>query len=726
LGAAGGTGPYSWSVAGLPPGLSLTNGAISGIPKAAGTFNVQIAATDSGQRTATATLSLTVAPSEPFLIDGMSIPTAHPRLWFNDSNRLSRATTYFAAHPFTPNWDRYGAYQGAFDTALLHITTGSDCTPAITWAVSQATSPPDIPQPTNAGSDWIRSSGEPIAVTYDWCYDQLTAAQKTSLITKFNTYFGNVQQQTWGGLSGGVWMTQDNYFWGNFRNEFEWGIATHGDNAQADSFLQYALQTRWAAAVSAETTTDRGGITQEGHSYGPTTNAYPLIPIATSIAAGRDLFAENNFFKESLFWLAYAALPSQTHNHSVGINDWEFFTFGDDDKQYYSGNRPQIFYYGDFMTVVANSYAAGAGGYATQWLSQIVPVPSHFVGPETPSAIKSLAFSTMPLDFYGAGVGYLYGRKQWDTSSTVFQWQLGQATGSGHSHFDYGNFQIWRSGYWLTREAAGYADTIANFGNTGGADTKVPEAHNTLFINAMGINWHTDTLGPPVIERLESNSGYAYADVDLTTTYHASLDYPSYDNPCVAHVEREMVFVRSLETTVVFDRLASKDVPGGTTAAKVVKTFLIHFENTPTLVDSHNVDEVNGTQDLHVTTLLPASTDARRVVNEASCSGCDSMGLYRMEEDTSGAPQSYFLHTLQARDSSAPNLTVSVVDSNPASTTDGTFTVTLHPGSGSDAVIVFVKGVTSSGGSITIGGLNSPFRSDVQSMTVTDSGPVWH
>jgi hypothetical protein len=655
---------------------------------------------------------------------GLTVPAGHPRLWFNDSDRLNRAVAYFTAHPSTPDWG--SPYQGALDTALLHASTGSDCTPAITWATGLATTPPWNPAPSEAGSDWTRNDDEAVAVTYDWCYDQLSAAQKTTLITNFNAYLGNVEQQSWGGLYGGVWMTQNNYFWGNLRNEFEWGMATYGDNPQADSFLQDALQTRWAAVVSAETTTDRGGITQEGHDYGPTSNAYPLVPIATSISAGRDLFAENNFFKESLFWLIYATLPAPTHNRSVGIDDWEFFTFGDDEHSYYSGNRPQVFYYGDFMTVAANYWAPLPGGYAKQWLDQITPKQTHFTLPESTSTITPIPFSLLPRDFYGAGIGYLYGRKQWDTSSTVFQWQLGAGTGGGHFHYDYGNFQIWRGGYWLTREACGYSDSIANFGNTGGGDTSHPEAHNTLFVNGMGFDWHTEVLGAPAIQRVESGSGYAYADVDLTNAYHSTSNYPTYDNPGLAHVERELVFVRSLETTMVFDRLASKDIAGGATAAKVVKTFLIHFENNPTLVDGNNVDAVNGTQDLHVTTLLPAATDARRVVNEASCSGCDSMGLYRMEEDTSGAAQSYFLHALQARDASGSNLTASVVDSNPASTTDGIFTVTLHPGSGSDVVIVFVKGMTSSGGSITIGGANSPFRSDVQSMTVTDAGPVWH
>jgi len=38
------------------------------------------------------------------------------------------------------------------------------------------------------------------------------------------------------------------------------------------------------------------------------------------------------------------------------------------------------------------------------------------------------------------------------------------------------------------------------------------------------------------------------------------------------------------------------------------------------------------------------------------------------------------------------DLQASVVDSNSGSTTSGTFTVTLHPSTGSDTVIVFNKG----------------------------------
>jgi hypothetical protein len=47
--------------------------------------------------------------------------------------------------------------------------------------------------------------------------------------------------------------------------------------------------------------------------------------------------------------------------------------------------------------------------------------------------------------------------------------------------------------------------------------------------------------------------------------------------------------------------------------------------------------------------------------------------------------------------------------------------VTLDAG----VTVRFEKGMTSSGGSIRIDGTETPFRADVQTMSVTGDGPVW-
>lgn len=80
LAAIGGTAPYTFTASGLPPGLSMDNGAIAGTPTQAGTFAVAITATDStppvsgGPFTATVSnLSLSVA-SPPVSVTTASLP----------------------------------------------------------------------------------------------------------------------------------------------------------------------------------------------------------------------------------------------------------------------------------------------------------------------------------------------------------------------------------------------------------------------------------------------------------------------------------------------------------------------------------------------------------------------------------------------------------------------------------------------------------------------------
>ena len=82
---------------------------------------------------------------------------------------------------------------------------------------------------------------------------------------------------------------------------------------------------------------------------------------------------------------------------------------------------------------------------------------------------------------------------------------------------------------------------------------------------------------------------------------------------------------------------------------------------------------------------------------------------------TPGTAQSYILTVLQAKGSADPSLSPSLVDNGTS------WTVTLAPSNS----ITFQKGMTSSGGSITVDGVTTPFRNNVQAMTVSAAGPVW-
>lgn len=86
LAATGGTPPYTWSVSGLPPGISLdaSSGAITGMPSQAGTFDFTVTVTDSGTTALTGTpaqvtsrnYTVTIAPPAPTI--SSLTPTAAP------------------------------------------------------------------------------------------------------------------------------------------------------------------------------------------------------------------------------------------------------------------------------------------------------------------------------------------------------------------------------------------------------------------------------------------------------------------------------------------------------------------------------------------------------------------------------------------------------------------------------------------------------------------------
>jgi hypothetical protein len=313
--------------------------------------------------------------------------------------------------------------------------------------------------------------------------------------------------------------------------------------------------------------------------------------------------------------------------------------------------------------------------------------------PNTP-----LAFTGLPLDFWASGPRYLFGRNAWGTSATLFMLQLGDAPGDtiGHQHADYGSFQIWRGGRFVSRETAAYSGDgsteVTGYAGAAPVDGALGLAHNTVLVNGANPGPQY-TSGTAHVERLESRPGYAYAAVDLVPPASQLQEW-----------RRELVFVRALETLVVLDRLQ-------TASAAATKTFINHCETNPVLAGNDGATCTVGTQALTMTTLLPAAR-TYRVVDE----GSHTNSQYRIEVDTTpGTSQSYMLHVLQTRDAGGSALTPSVMDNG------ASYAVTLN----ASTSITFQKGMTSSGGSITIGAVVTPLRADVQSMTVTADGPAW-
>ncbi len=629
---------------------------------------------------------------------GLTIPTAHPRLWWN-AERRALATTWYQTHQFTPS------SSDSLGNAFRCVITGeaSFCTAAVNYAMNQMCSNAacNSPDPTvGVASDDARWEGENVILVFDWCYQYFTAAQRTTLINRWNTYFYNIRQHTWGGPD----QHQSNYNWGYMRNEIEWGIATWGENAQADANLQHGLVTRWQTnSVPHFQGGGRGGVMQEGSAYGSAIGQYSAVPFGSAALLGRDVNRETNFFREAVMYMVYSTLPAPTYNKNNGGSFPEMFPFADDER-FFDGGMPARTNYGSFMQNMADYWrTVPIGSFARQWVNTVNPTRDRHIAAVDRGGTAT-SFSTLPLDFFASGPRWLFSRDKWGPAATSLLLQLGVTEDEGHQHNDVGSWQMWRNGRWVSRESTGYSQNIIGYGG-GQVDTNNAAAHNSLFVGTQGpaSGWR---VGQSTVQRLESRPAYSYVSADLTPAYRATR--VELDNASVSHVEREFIFLRGMETLVVFDRVES-------TTAAANKTFLAHFETSPT-VDAANrvVTAVNGTQALRVTTLVPSVPTYRPIVNEGG-----QVGQYRLEVQTSGAAQSYFLNVMQSKGATDANVVASVVDGG------SLYTVTLtHPTLGT-VNISLQKGRVSSGGTITVAGVTSSLATTVQSMSVTDNGVAW-
>jgi hypothetical protein len=180
--------------------------------------------------------------------------------------------------------------------------------------------------------------------------------------------------------------------------------------------------------------------------------------------------------------------------------------------------------------------------------------------------------------------------------------------------------------------------------------------------------------------RLESTPAYTWSVTNLTNSYRPDDE--------VSHAERETVFLRALETTVIFDRMES------TVAHKIA---LMHTRGAPAPSGSNSYVSINGDEAVRVTTLVPAMP-AFDVVDERR-----DNGAHRLELATAGGGHlECFLSVVQARGKNEADLTIML------SRHAGCWMLTLvHPTKGS-ARILLNRGRTSVGGSVAVSATPTP------------------
>ena len=325
----------------------------------------------------------------------LNVPTTRPRLWWTPE-RLAQARAWYAAHRFTPIDDDY------VGQAYRYLMTGevSYARSAINYALGRTISERSWP-----GWRATRRAGSArVILIFDWCYDQMTQAERETLISRWNGYLDTLRQKCWGGPD----FPQNNYYWGYLRNELSWAITTYYENPMAETFLESALKMRWQDSfLPHASTTGRGGVPQEGSQYGRYLLRYPVVPFTTAALAGRDLFDETDFFKAALFYVIYSTTPAPTALRSASASYYEVFP-SNDDEMFRRGRSAQNIDYGDFMSAVAQHWRnIPVGGYARQWLRMTGTAPSSFIAAVDPGGaardFRACRWTTTPRARSGSG-----------------------------------------------------------------------------------------------------------------------------------------------------------------------------------------------------------------------------------------------------------------------------------------------------------------------------------
>ncbi|MDX2087641.1 MAG: hypothetical protein SFX73_07315 [Kofleriaceae bacterium] len=558
-------------------------------------------------------------------------PTQHPRIYIGaNRQRLTSAlaTGRPAATRFrsvVDNWVAGTDYWGfrSWSAALMGQLTADPkyCTKAVAVVEAQVTAAEAAiaagRAPAVAGDSYLEIGGDigDLALVYDWCFANLSSTQKSRWIAYANQAVWNVwhpSQAKWGSstIPWTGWATNDpanNYYYSFLRATMLLGLATRGENSQADAWLTQFRDTKVLGQLVPTFNADLvGGGSREGTGYGTAMNSLFLLYDFWKATTGEDLASKTGHTRASMLTFMHQVMPTLDR----------FAPTGDQSRD----------------------STAAMFDYQRAYLQELVALfPAD---PVSPRALTMLAMSSVPQmtqafnywgDFlydstaapqplaglnttrYASGIGQLYMRSSWDKNATWVNLIAGPYTQS-HAHQDQGSLMIYKEG-WLAHDAVIHSHSGLRQ-ETG--------AHGLVRIDSGGspVRQIASTISKLVA--LHTGPGWVYAASDLTPAYK--------NNPAISKVQREVVYLQP-DVVVVYDRVTS--------AAGTTQTWQLPTPVRPTLAGATATIASNHT--LNVRRLVPAT--ATSAVHDYKAADADFGGGFRLDETSAGGDVRH-LHVL--------------------------------------------------------------------------------
>ncbi|MBL8095820.1 MAG: hypothetical protein JNL73_16715 [Anaerolineales bacterium] len=562
-------------------------------------------------------------------------PTTHPRVLLSHTptktclqqlltNGVASATRFKNYVDGQLAGGNYYAFE-AWHAALMYQLTGNTtyATYAINWIdtfVAGEEALINQGQRAEVAGDSYLYVGDlvgDVMLVYDWTYERLTPTQRTRWVTYANQAVWNVwhpSQAQWGGVSypWSGWSIDNpanNYYYSFLRATMLTGLASRGENAQAqswiDTFRTTKLETQLFPTFNSDLT---GGGSREGTGYGVSLRGLFRLYDWWERSTGERIADKTPHTLATMAFMLHSIVPTLDRLAPTGDHARE------STAALFDYHREQLLelmalYPGERLAGVADTALAASSvpemGNRFMFVADFLYNPPVLI-PEPQSRLSTA--------YWGPGTGQFAMRSDWTSGAAYSNLICGPYTES-HAHRDQGSFVIYR-GSWLA-----YDSNIASHSGI----EQDEDRHNLVRITQNGS---------PVTQVYDRSCHMAALADTTHFTYALAQVTPMYTGKSqVSKIEREYLFLKP-GTFVVFDRVV-------TAGSGISRIWTLNTPAAPT-ISGDRITYVAGGNRLDVYRLAPTGLSATTTLVDGGtridvADGAGTQSLFLHVVDTNGA-----------------------------------------------------------------------------------------
>ena len=483
-------------------------------------------------------------------------PTQHPRIYIGANKARLNASLAANTEPasrFRAAADSFVAGQDIWEfrtwnVALMGALTGAPqyCQKAIAvtdaFVASEEAKIAAGTQPQVAHDSYL-AVGDLIgdlALTYDWCFDTVTPAQKTRWLAYANQAVSNVWNPTtakWGSktLPWTGWSTNNpanNYYYSFLRATMLLGLATKGEVPEGDQWIKQFRDTKvLGQLVPLFDEQLIGGGSREGTAYGVSMRGLWHLYDLWESTTGEKLQAKTKHARRSMRTFMHQTMPTLDKFVPTGDQPRDATATFFDYNRAYLAQLVEL-YPNDPVAPRAKTMLQGSNVPKIARPEMLVYDFLYDMDDVTAAPMEGMGTS-----HYASGIGQIYSRSGWDRGATWMNLIAGAYTES-HAHQDQGSLMIFKEG-WLMADAA--------LGSQTGLMQETT-AHSLVRIDNGGTPIKQVVGTSSKLAALHAGNDWLYAATDVTPVYK--------NNPAIQKVQREVVYLKP-NVVIVYDRVAT-------------------------------------------------------------------------------------------------------------------------------------------------------------------------